>query len=139
MYIYNVYTSSFLHISRYHYNTGILSYKKLYNSSILSCKPHPTKVYIVSHPHAKQVFMCNYVTGSAGMTCRDIGADKQYYVVLIVAHAVLHVAVTCEKDVGMGLCRLTLCLGYPYTLFACFLALHPYIFLNFLVIFFIDL
>ena len=40
---------------------------------------------VVLHPHAKQVFMCNYVTGSAGMTCRDIGADKQYYVVLIVA------------------------------------------------------
>ena len=35
---------------------------------------------VVLHPHAKQVFMCNYVTGSAGMTCRDIGADKQYYV-----------------------------------------------------------
>ena len=46
---------------------------------------------------------------------------------------------TCEKDVGMGLCRLTLCLGYPYTLFACFLALHPYIFLNFFEFFFIDL
>ena len=46
--------------------------------------------------------MCNYVTGSAGMTCQHIGADKQYYVVLIVAHGA--VAVTCEKDVGMGLC-----------------------------------
>ena len=49
------------------------------------------------------------------------------------------VQLTCEKDVGMGLCRLTLCLGYPYTLFACFLALHPYIFLNFFEFFFIDL
>ena len=55
----------------------------------------------MSHPNAKQVFMCNYVTGSAGMTCQHIGTDKQYYVVLIVAHAV---AVTCEKDVGVGLC-----------------------------------
>ena len=36
-----------------------------------------------------QVFMCNYVTGSAGMTCRDIGADKQYYVVLIMSGPVL--------------------------------------------------
>ena len=35
---------------------------------------------------------------------------------------------TWEKDVGMGCVRLTLCLSYPYTLFACFLALHPYIF-----------
>ena len=47
---------------------------------------------VVLHPHAKQVFMCNYVTGSAGMTCRDIGADKQYYVVLIVAQC-------CCRDV----------------------------------------
>ena len=45
--------------------------------------------------------MCNYVTGSAGMTCRDIGADKQYYVVLIVAQCCCH---DVEKDVGMGLC-----------------------------------
>ncbi len=39
------------------------------------------------------------------------------------------VAVTCEKDVGMGLCMLHLC--YPYTLLSCFLALHPYVYLNF--------
>ena len=46
---------------------------------------------------------------------------------------------TCEKDVGMGLCTFNFVFGYPYTLFACFLALHPYIFLNFLEIFFLDL
>ena len=64
----------------------------MYNTSILSCKPHPTKVDIVSHPHAKQVFMCNYVAGSAGMTCQHVGADKQYSVVLIVAQC-------CCRDV----------------------------------------
>ena len=32
-----------------------------------------------------------------------------------------------------------MCLGYPYTLFACFLALHPYIFIYFYFLFFIDL
>ena len=58
-------------------------------TQVYSCKPHPTKV---PHPHAKQVFMCNYVTGSAGMTCQHNGADKQYYVVLIVAQC-------CCRDV----------------------------------------
>ena len=63
-----------------------------------------------------------------------------------VMHYIIHFVIclhcmqlTCEKDVGMGLCTLTLCLGYHYTLFACFLALHPYIFLNFFEFFFIDL
>ena len=58
--------------------------------------------------------------------------------VILYKHNII-VQLTCEKDVGMGLCRLTLCLGYPYTLFACFLALHPYILLNFFEFFFIDL
>ena len=82
---------------------------------------------VVLHPHAKQVFMCNYVTGSAGMTCRDIGADKQYYVVLIVAQCCYR---DMSKDVGMGLCRLTLC---------CLLAVWHFIPLNCFEIFFIDL
>ena len=38
---------------------------------------------------------------------------------------------TCEKDLGMGLCTFNIVLCYPYTLFAYFLALqslHLYLF-----------
>ena len=74
-----------VHITQAYFYTYIV----IIITQVYSCNPHPTKV---PHPHAKQVFMCNYVTGSAGMTCQHIGADKQYYVVLIVAQC-------CCRDV----------------------------------------